>query len=123
KGETPLWFALRKGRPDAAALLAGRGADPTRAPAGERPALVVAAREPKYEPALRAMLKAGTSADTVLPDDIGQPTALVFHAMNTDCQPNVRAVVEAGAHLDVRDQNGETPLGRALVHRLWDAAL
>jgi hypothetical protein len=113
--------------PGAATLLlmlaSAVGIGKPREPNLDRPELVVAAREPSLEPKLRALLKAGTSPDTVLPDDIGQPTALVFHAMNTNARPNIKAVVEAGAKLDVRDQNGDTPLGRALVHRLWDVAL
>ena len=113
--------------PAAAALLlslaSAVGVGKARDPNLDRPELVAAAREPSREPRLRVLLKAGASPDTVLPDDIGQPTALVFHAMNTNARPNIKAVVEAGAKLDVRDQNGSTPLGRALVHRLWDVAL
>ena len=122
EGESLLGFALRKRQVDAALELARRGADPLRGPAGEPNALRLAAQEPVFVEVLRALLANGTSPDAVLPDDIDRPTPLVFTAINLNAWPNVRAVVEAGARLDVVDVNGRTPLARAILWRAWNEA-
>jgi ankyrin repeat protein len=122
EGETLVGFALRRRQVDAALELARRGADPTRGPAGEPNALRLAAQDPAFVEVLRAFLEAGTSPDTILPDDIDRPTPLLFTAMNTNALPNIRVVVEGGARLDVLDVNGRTPLARAIVWRMWDEA-
>lgn len=121
-GTTPLWFALSRSQTEAALLLVQLGADPARGPEGEPKALTVAAQSPAFVDVLRAMLAAGTSPDTT-DDVIGRPTPLLFLAMNTNARPNIRAVVEAGARLDVVDLNGRTPLARAILWRMWDEAL
>lgn len=121
-GTTPLWFALSRSRAEAALLLVQLGAEPARGPHGEPTALTLAAQSPAFAEVLRAMLAAGTSPDTT-DDVIGRPTPLIFLAMNTNARPNIRAVVEAGARLDVVDLNGRTPLARAILWRMWDEAL
>ena len=121
-GESLVGFALRRRQVDAALELARRGADPLKGPAGEPNALRLAAQDPAFVEVLRAFLKSGTNPDAVLPDDIDRPTQLLFTAMNTNALPNIRAVVEAGARLDILDVNGRTPLSRAIVWRMWDEA-
>jgi hypothetical protein len=122
-GDSLLAFALRKRQVDAALELARRGADPLRGPRGEPTPLRLAAQEQAFVEVLRVLLKNGASPDTILADDIDRPTPLVFTAMNTNAWPNVRAVVEAGARLDVLDVNGRTPLARAMLWRAWEEAL
>ena len=122
KGETPLWFALRRGKAEAALVLVELGAEPLRGPEGEPKALTLAAQEPAFVEVLRAMLRAGTNPDAT-DEVLDVPVPLLFLAMNTNARPNIRAVVEAGARLDVLDVNGRTPLARAIVWRMWEEAL
>lgn len=122
RGETPLWFALRKGRAAEAAALVALGADPLLGPEGEPKALTLAAQEPAFADVLREMLGRGTSPDAT-DDVLDRPTPLVFLAMNTNARPNIRVVVEAGARLDALDLNGRTPLARAVLWRMWEEAL
>jgi ankyrin repeat protein len=121
-GESLLAFALRKRQVDAALELARRGADPLKGRQGEPSGLRLAAQDPVFVEVLRALLKAGTNPDVAIPDDLGLPTPLIFTAMNTNALPNIRAVVVAGARLDVLDSNGSSPLSRAIQGRMWDEA-
>ncbi|MCE7960298.1 MAG: ankyrin repeat domain-containing protein [Acidobacteria bacterium ACB2] len=122
RGETPLWFALRKGRAEEAAALVALGADPLLGPEGEPKALTLAAQDPAFAGVLGEMLRRGTSPDAT-DDVLDRPTPLLFLAMNTNARPNIRVVVEAGAQLTVLDLNGRTPLARAVVWRMWEEAL
>jgi ankyrin repeat protein len=111
--ETPLIVAARRGFPSTVdALLAARASVDLKDWAG-RTALIVAARE-GHAAAVRSLLRHRAATDVTARDGttaLHQAVGSGFHpeqaARRADC---VKALLAAGARVDVRDDDGWTPL-------------
>lgn len=118
-GHTPLTFAFRKGRFDAAQLLLELGADPTRSSRDWIPPLSEMATSDRYAGLLETALKHG--ADPSFAWD-GLP--ILQNAIGSRAERNVALILAAGARLDLRNVERDipAPLGFAVQRRLWKMA-
>lgn len=120
EGETALGFALRTGRTQAAEILVEAGADPLQAAIGEESPLVVAAGRDEFASVLGAMLRKGAD-----PNQCSErwPAPLLFEALKQNARRNVGLLLEAGARVDVSNQEGRSALVQATLLGLWVEAL
>ena len=118
-GHTPLTFAFKKERYDAANLLLEMGADPTRRSEHWIPPLAEMATSDRCSGLLETALKHG--ADPSFSHD-GLP--ILQNAIGSRAESNFLLILAAGARLDLRnDERGiPAPLGFALRRRLWTMA-
>ena len=116
-GATPLMRAAKVSDTELIRLLLGRGADPNRKLRNQTTALMIAVSrasrnagpEERTIEAARALIAGGADVNAV--NDAGE-TAL--HVAVSRGDGLVRALVESGARLDIRDASGRTPLDIAM---------
>jgi ankyrin repeat protein len=117
EGATPLMRAAKVSDTESIRLLLDRGADPNRRLANQTTALMIAvsrtgrAAGPEQRTIDAARLLGARGADVNAVNEAGD-TAL--HVAVTRGDGLVRALVEIGARLDVRDASGRTPLDVAM---------
>lgn len=118
-GHTPLTFAFRKERWDAAQLLLELGADPTRSSRDWIPPLAEMATSDRYSGLLETALKRG--ADPSFAWD-GLP--ILQSAIGSRAERDFELILAAGARLDARNVERDipAPLGFAVQRRLWKMA-
>jgi ankyrin repeat protein len=120
-GHTPLTFAFKKEKYEAAKLLLELGADPTRSSKHWIPPLAEMSTSDKFSGLLEMALKQG--ADPNFSYD-GLPILQNAIGGGADAEKNVQLILEAGARLDLRndERNIPAPLGFAVRRRLWKTA-
>ncbi len=118
-GHTPLTFAFKKKRYEAADLLLELGADPTRKSDEWIPPLAEMSTSDKFCGLLDTALKHG--ADPNFAHD-GLP--ILQNAIGSGAEKDFEVILAAGARLDVRNDERiiPAPLGFAVQRRLWRTA-
>ena len=134
EGETMLMTASRTGNVEAMRVLLTHGADPNAAEKwyGET-ALIWAAAE-NHAPAVRLLVEGGAKVDLaskkmVFPRKVGGQTTLPVGAMTPlmytareGALDAARALVEAGANLNIQDPDGTTAIVFAIINGHYDVA-
>ena len=137
-GQTILMTAARTGNPEAVKLLLTRGADPNASEANYGETALMWAASENHAAATRMLIEFGAKIDarsktmqfpqdrfglegvtTVLPH--GNWTALMYTARQGSLDA-ARALVEAGAALNLADPDGATALVLALINGHYDTA-
>lgn len=119
EGITLLWFAMGRGKVDAAILLMEHGADVNRAPLREESVLVKAAGDDRFATVLEAALKRGADPNTQSRD---WPAPLLFEALKTNARRNVGILIRAGARVDIQNDKGRSAVVQAVLLKMWDEA-
>ena len=77
-------------------------------------------------PAVRALLDSGVDVNEIIITDEFTSAPALHYAIYGPCRPTsspkvVKALIEAGASVNVQDRDGDTPLGLAILQRIEEA--
>lgn len=119
KGSTPLYWAATNGHAEVVKLLLDAEADPDKADVeGETPLYWAAVKD--HRDVVKMLLDAGADPDKA--NKVDEKTPL-YQAAENGLKETVELLLNAGANPNKYDEEGITPLNRAVQNFHWEVAM